>query len=764
MTRLVVQEPSESTMTSSSPCEGLLNLSTEVLLLIFAQLDHAERLELSCTTRTLRDLLVPEVFAQIWWTPTAARRELPPRRLWSSIKTFTMCGVEHEQYTADMHESIASQLRDAFPVMTRLETFVLDETVRGGLWSDLLDAFSMLGTPCKLLVHSYWDLDDEYDEDVPIVILAPRRTELRFNAFLYSLTYVFGGEVGTGIARRPIESWSPEVYNISSIIHAASKTLNALRLPGELLRAMEGPQWTALTELLLEGLWPTTENNTTDYLVAGQLVPSEGPYDTTTGIEAAEAAQADVKDAEGSQRSALLAGGDAPTTLEPAETAGATPADGLTPYPRRRSALPDAPSTSDLVSPPTLDVASTSSMVADAVVPTAVSLQSPSHPVTPPHAAALFLEPLPPSVADAEVPPTLVLDTPSSRPASPQSPVIPVEAHPATVVANVAVTTTATSEAATLSRRPSPKSPVVSVEPILPSTDVEAKPTEPEPQPEEQISSRPSTHPPLFVILKAMPNLRILDLRLINLIDDEGPRGGFICSSDDVVAPSSASPFLPHLVYFQATCLSHDDRVVESLPAGLQHLSIPRYPYRLEREMSRIAEIPGSLLAKLRNTNFPALRTLRIWYHVISPDDLEIEKELLDFLPKQFPSLHQLELCRRWYHKAASLEGRWDPLPIACNLASRLKELKVLKFDPDLPEIRGYVPFMYRTKEYLEMIGRLHGMATVIANEAPWLENIQMFAEYGLNSDLYWESWSVVRDGENVALDRPPPPVDTRPY
>nr|GAT43369.1 predicted protein [Mycena chlorophos] len=176
--------------------------------------------------------------------------------------------------------------------------------------------------------------------------------------------------------------------------------------------------------------------------------------------------------------------------------------------------------------------------------------------------------------------------------------------------------------------------------------------------------------------------------------------------------------------------------------------------------MLRIGSSPELVLERLKQGHFPSLKTLRLWYNVRRPVDLEDEKVLIDFLPTRFPTLQYLELCRRWGHTFDALEGRWDPLPLACMLVSHLKELRVFRFDPDLPGLQGYTPFTHRTKKYHETVGRLHEMASAIVKEAPWLTQIDMYCEFGLESDLYWEIWLVVQDDDgNVALDRPPPEI-----
>ncbi|KAJ7068772.1 hypothetical protein C8F01DRAFT_1247260 [Mycena amicta] len=140
---------------------------------------------------------------------------------------------------------------------------------------------------------------------------------------------------------------------------------------------------------------------------------------------------------------------------------------------------------------------------------------------------------------------------------------------------------------------------------------------------------------------------------------------------------------------------------------------------------------PSVILARLKQAFFPGLKCLQFWYTIGTSDELECEKTLLASLPGMFPLMEHLEFCRRWDHEASSLEGRWDPVPVAQKLVSEFKHLRTFRFDPDMPEQFGELPVIRPTRGFREMMGRLHAMAEAIVNEAPWLKRIDMYREYG---------------------------------
>nr|GAT58430.1 predicted protein [Mycena chlorophos] len=848
--------------------------------------------------------------------------------------TFTLDSYGIVEFTAEMHTSIASRMRAALPRMIGLQSFILGEHVVGGLWPELLDALSSLPNPCNVEILSYWGDENEYTRPL---ILAPPTTELLFRTFSFAFPFI-DGNGGDGIKRRTLTIWRTEVYNIRSIIQAATKTLETLALPGELLRSMEGSTWSSLTHLLLEGLWPSDDNNRADYLVAGDPAPAppepEDDSDTkfffyfpsavpaapalavqpealtavptdetsepnTSSIpirvplspkappRASVAAPSDLLSENEDQVKPMLAPeagtsavSTSPDLTSPAQISSASSiarTGPLSPDPRPKTSVDSHSgplSDHGDSAKPTLDVGVEASLgdSASAVlatgVPTSVAhissafsmpqaspelssktsvdmpsekqgsvgdVASPDTSVVSTTAEASSVSsvpiPAPPSPelpSKASVDASLKLDSVKSEPSDKTPRPVPNDNAPRPTLALAAappntspkpitgplplprtsldllseyVSDSEDSAASTSDVEdadPEASTSVVSAAPgaiiegstelqTPPLPDVAASPplnatvvaSNPNASATPDTTADPSSSPalsalsrhPLLAILESTPNLQILDLKLVNHVDDEDSSGdlitgkGIICSASEPCVPASPPEFLRHLVQFQVTCLDPDDHVLEYLPAGLQYLSLPRLPYELELEMSQTGSSPELVLERLKQGYFPGLKTLRLWYKVVRPADLVDEKELIDFLPTRFPALQQLELCRRWNHSADSLKGRWDPLPVACALVSQLKELRMFKFDPDLPGIAAYLPFTYRTKRYHETIGRLHVMASAIVKEAPWLKHIEMYCEFGLDSNLYWEMWLVVQDDDgNVALDRPPPEVVDLPF
>nr|GAT48606.1 predicted protein [Mycena chlorophos] len=654
--------------------------------------------------------------------------------------------------------------------MIRLQSFILGKHVVGGLWPELLDALSWLPTLCDIKIPSHWG--DELDGTRPF-ILRPRTTELLFRGFSFHFPLLYGGEGGDEVKRRSINVWRTEVYNVRSIIQA-TKTLKTLVLPGEILRSMEGSTWSSLTHLVLEGFWPSDDNNSDDYLVAGDLPPAPPEPDEDSDTEfvfffssAARAtpAAAEQPDSPSPQPALPVVPTDEidepsqPELIPAAAPAvGGRPDSPSSPSPAIHSNETPAPVASDKISPPkstsTAKTSSTSLISISGPPPSELLPENEDlvEPTLAPEAATFVVSTSPGLTSPVQIssasstaragplspePPTKTpVDAPSeplSENEDPAQPSLDVEGKTSFGATTSVVLTTAdaTSDVHTSSASSTPRarslSPELSsktsvdmpsekedsIQPVLlvdvgnaaPNTTVDRQP----PQGLPALS-----RPPILTILESMPNLQILDLKLVNHVDDEDSTRmtisgkGLICSASGPSVPTSPTEFLRHLVQFQVTCLDPDDHVLEHLPAGLQYLSLPRLPYKLEFEMLRAGSSPELVLKRLKQGHFSSLKTLRLWYNVGRPADLEDEKELIDFLPSRFPALQQLELCRRWDHDADSLKGRWDPLPVACALVSQLKELRMFKFDPDLPGIAVYLPFTYRTKRYHETIGRLH--------------------------------------------------------
>ncbi|KAF7302134.1 F-box domain-containing protein [Mycena indigotica] len=670
MARIVCREVEEP---HALQARNLVDLNDDIFLSISELLHHKDSLLVSALCRRLRTALLPRIFRAVRWAP--AVREFPPKKLWPFVRIFTFSGYSIRQFTPAMHQDFAAQIRTGFVDMKLLNTVILESNVRGGLWPELLDAFSVLSSPCHLALRSHWNTtlsDEEY------LLLEPRRTPIPLGIFTFAFPFVYEPD-GQQVARRPAWSLALELYNVHTILAAAANTLSFINLPGELLPAMHGATYSALTELVLHGLWPV-------FLPSTAIPAAEDGYLQITSTRLAEPVEEDALVSEAKSEAAVLA------------------------EPSSGSSGEVAPPVSPLLPPTTVDESTITSEVG-ASIPTSKEMS--------------FTEVHDSSVATA-------VDTVAST--SRKDSLIPLDTAPESTVN--------TSSPTSLSR-PQPSIALLALgSPPSPSeSDSFTRPT--------PYSSANSSS--VMSILEAMPNLRILDMCLLHQKDDPKPIGGVICAPD--APPRAPATFLRHLTRFDVASLSQEDRVLEFLPS-LEYLSLTRYPSELPRRTVRSRQTPSTLSAMLGQAAFPHLTTLKIWYAIVSFNDLRDEEALLDLLPKKNPSLQNLEVCRRWKNLVPELEGRWDPVPVAKGLISHLHDLQVFSFDPDPPERFGKRPFTHATPEYRQYLGRLRDMAEEIVGAALWLQEIALHCEYGINLDLYWQVWKVVPgvDG-NIKLE-----------
>ncbi|KAF7302135.1 hypothetical protein MIND_00780300 [Mycena indigotica] len=591
----------------------------------------------------------PPIFHAVEWP--VAILEFPPQKLWPFVRTFTILGYSVPRFTPTLHKDIAAQIREAFAGMKRLTTVIIDDVI-GGLWPELLDAFSVLSTPCDLELGSHWD---PAREDEEYLVLQPRRTSLPLASFRFIFPLVYASaHAGGGVGRRLSLGLKHEMYNIRTILAAAAETLSYVYLPGEIFPTMYGFTWSALTELYLDGLWPV--ERIADRVVEASSTPPR-------------------------QSSPQLMLGQSP---EPVETH--TSKDGS----ESATLAEVAPPVSTLVSP----------TIVDEIIPKdeASVLASRDNNVA---ETEVFSESLPDDLTSASDKGNELSVATASNPTVDED--IPT--------------------------------------PLLPTTP---QPLESSLVRDDSFTLSPLSSSDLLSILEAMPNLRLLKMRLFHQKMDPQPVGGVICASD--IAPKSPATFLRHLTQFDVTSLSQNDRTFEFLPASLELLSLPRYPYTLSLGTSRAIHTPATVLSLLKRAVFPCLTTLKIWYHIESLSHIEDEKGLLDLLPDAFPMLQTLEVCRRWQSRVTELQGRWDPAPVAKRLISRLKDLQIFYFDSTPPERHGEGPYTFIDEEIRGYLGRLRDMAEDIASAAPWLRQIAMYTERGTNPDLYWKFWNVLRD------------------
>ncbi|KAF7302125.1 F-box domain-containing protein [Mycena indigotica] len=245
--RVVARETEHSPV----PTTSFDKLSHDVLLMIFEQFPYDECLKLATLSRRLRAVLLPVIYRRLGWAPGLV--DFPPRRILPFTRVFTLAGHNIRSFTSAQHATIASQFRDAFPIMKSLHTFILGGNVADGLWSELLDAFAVLSNPIDLIVHAPWQPDD--DEEEPIK-LEPRTTTLPLRRFSFTVPFIFD-VLDREMARRLPDVLKLEIQNIRVILAASVPTMAQVEIPGELISALDGPVWTSLTELYLNGLWPT---------------------------------------------------------------------------------------------------------------------------------------------------------------------------------------------------------------------------------------------------------------------------------------------------------------------------------------------------------------------------------------------------------------------------------------------------------------------------------------------------------------------------
>ncbi|KAF7302157.1 hypothetical protein MIND_00782600 [Mycena indigotica] len=128
--------------------------------------------------------------------------------------------------------------------------------------------------------------------------------------------------------------------------------------------------------------------------------------------------------------------------------------------------------------------------------------------------------------------------------------------------------------------------------------------------PEWDLEERPEPSEMLSV-LELLPNLRTLVL-LMSVGCDE-PEGRTVLMPRDAPAPQQASTFLAHLNRFDMASLTPIDRILNLLPAGLESLTLTRYPAELAEIDMRQPILPCvELLAMLAELEFPGLKTLHV--------------------------------------------------------------------------------------------------------------------------------------------------------
>ncbi|KAF7302142.1 F-box domain-containing protein [Mycena indigotica] len=277
MTRIVLRQAMEQATTSD--VKTLESLNHDVLLMIFERLPYAERVKLATLSRRLRAVLLPVIYRRLGWAPGLV--DFPPQRILPFTQVFTLAGHNIRRFTPAQHATIASQFREAFPIMKSLHTFILGGNVADGLWSELLDAFAALSNPIDLVVHAHWQPDDEEAE--PIKLEPRTTTTLPLRRFSFTVPFIFD-VLDNEIARRLPDILESETENVRTILAASLSTMAKVEIPGELISALDGPVWTSLTELYLNGLWPFSDAVEGNSPVAGPSL--EHTSSTQSGVVA----------------------------------------------------------------------------------------------------------------------------------------------------------------------------------------------------------------------------------------------------------------------------------------------------------------------------------------------------------------------------------------------------------------------------------------------------------------------------------------------
>ncbi|KAF7294280.1 F-box domain-containing protein [Mycena chlorophos] len=493
-----------------------------------------------------------------------------------------------------------------------------------------------------------------------------------------------------------------ETLILRSILLASASTLESLVLPGELFRVLEGTTWNALTYLHLTGFWP--------------LLDDIDDSDSEEPSFAADLLTDDVATSIGDDAGAL------PSTLTPSDP----PAAQGTSASDSRPAVPSEPHEHSDAARPVEDI------------PTAEGKSAPLPETSSSSSAPSPTSPIPLPVVLPSTQPEGKTSPRGSRPQTPE----PTSTKPLVAVG-----------AATDNPVPAEVSP-----PAIIGADAQF------PSPGNPTAERERS--PLLAILEAMPNLQSLDFELRHHLRDETPLGGIICTLDGPSSPKDPDTFLRHLVLFQATSLSSDDRTVHFLPSHLRTCSLIMYPRVPESHTVLVEPTVEAVLESVQRASFSELTTLKLWWVIDKRQDLEREETLLELLPKKFPLVEQFELCRGFNHAADSLRNLWDPIPLLKRLVSQMKHLKIVAFAINPPERFRKAPFFVASRDFRELMVRVYDMALEIVRAAPWIKEIQMYRELGRDPEAYWEAWKVFAvPGQDVRFNRPPPLIsDSHPF
>ncbi|KAJ6625134.1 hypothetical protein B0H10DRAFT_2003857 [Mycena sp. CBHHK59/15] len=232
-------------------------------------------------------------------------------------------------------------------------------------------------------------------------------------------------------------------------------------------------------------------------------------------------------------------------------------------------------------------------------------------------------------------------------------------------------------------------------------------------------------------------------------------------STDDLIAPHivplDTSPlldpaaFLPHLEQFEAALLMPGERILSTLPVGLEKLSLTKYPnVRSRPSFSSYLPSASAVFDMLTGVHCPSLKYLELWYKIPTSEEFPSEDLLLTCLPRIFPLLHDLKI-----HRSVDCivpKSCWDPVPIFRKLLPEFKHLRTFSLDPDIPDRPDWTALQSMDAKYAHLVKQLRTMAEEMVSIVPWLHEIAMFRLVEMIS-LSWERWDVIAvPGEKIRL------------
>ncbi|KAF7332536.1 hypothetical protein MKEN_00136200 [Mycena kentingensis (nom. inval.)] len=275
-----IMEPVEETTPTRPPTavkRAITDLNNDILLLIMEEQSLARRMDLSRVSRVFRHVLLPTIFRTVRWLP--GRLGFPPE----NILPYIQCLILQGEYIQNpVRIAAASELAAGLPAMRALRTFLVDESVNGGMWTGLFDALSGAHQPFTLILEGSWLADEDYNE----VVVAPTATAIPIANLSYD-TYTVSEFGSDSTVRRSERLLSLEGGNLAAVLSRSHATVENLNLPGELLlKAMDSSLvWTALKSLYVEGMWPFDDDSN---VPSPSSTPSEVPLSVNRASSSAQ--------------------------------------------------------------------------------------------------------------------------------------------------------------------------------------------------------------------------------------------------------------------------------------------------------------------------------------------------------------------------------------------------------------------------------------------------------------------------------------------